>query len=437
MSAPLRRFACLLALAVWCLPARAAAADAPDFIRAEGRRFVDSQGHDFAMKGIGLGNWLVQEGYMFGFTRALAPHQIEAVVSGLVGKDDAARFWTDFHDSYITKDDIDFIAGAGFTTVRVPFHWKLFATDADPPALEGPGYALLDRLIGWCRERKLRVILDMHAAPGGETGVNHDDGVGFGLLFYVPRYERLTLAIWRKLAARYANEPAVLGYDLLNEPIAPYLDEASLNPFLEALYRRIGAAIREVDTHHVLFVQGAQWASNFTMFGPPFDSNMALSYHMFWADPVRASIAPMLDAAIARNLPLWLGESGESTDRWNTRFVALQDRFGIAWSFWTYKNLSTPSAVLSIQPIAGWDLLAQFGDAFPEAWPKVTPDMRARARAALSAYLAAMRVRNSFVNGCYLASLGLQDPSAPGKPCSTHPITPPLRLGMSDRAAAN
>jgi hypothetical protein len=418
--------ACLLTLAASSLPARAATAPKPDFIHTEGRRFVDSHGHDFPIKGIGLGNWLVQEGYMFGFTRALAPHQIEAVVSFLVGPDEAARFWTGFHDSYITKDDIDFIARAGFTTLRVPFHWKLFATDSNPPALEGPGYALLDRLIGWCREKNLRVVLDMHAAPGGETGVNHDDGLGFGLLFYVPRDEDLTIAIWRKLAARYANEPAVLGYDLLNEPISPYLDEATLNPRLEDLYRRIGAAIREVDHNHVLFVQGAQWASDFTMFGPPFDANMAYSYHMFWADPVRASIAPMLDLSIFRRVPLWLGESGELTDQWNARFVKLQEKYGIAWSFWTYKNLATTSAVLSVRQVPGWDLLAQLGGMPQADWPVVTAGMRARASAALDAYLTAMRVPNTVVNGCYLASLGLQDPTAAGKPCSTHPFTPPL-----------
>jgi hypothetical protein len=351
-----------------------------------------------------------------------------------VGPDEAQRFWAQFRDSYIARDDIDFIARAGFTAVRVPFHWKLFATDGAAPVLEGPGYALLDRLIAWCREKGLRVILDMHATPGGETGVNHDDGVGYGLLFYVPRNEALTVAIWRKLAARYADEPAVLGYDLLNEPICPYMDVASLNPRLEGVYRRIAAAIREVDKRHVLFVQGGQWASNFSMFGPPFDSNMAYSYHMFWADPVRASIAPMLDLSIARNVPLWLGESGELTDQWNARFVKLQEKYGISWSFWTFKNLNSTSSVLSIRPVQGWDLLAQFGGMDPADWPPVTPAMRDRARSALSAYLAAMRLPNTVDNGCYLASLGLQDPPAVGRPCSTHPVTSPVRVGFSARA---
>ena len=98
---------------------------------------------------------------------------------------------------------------------------------------------------------RLHVIIDLHAAPGGQTGVNHDDGPGFPLTFYVPQYRQLTIALWQKLAARYRDETAVLGYDLLNEPISPYSDVAYLNPQLEPLYRDIVAAIRSVDPNHV------------------------------------------------------------------------------------------------------------------------------------------------------------------------------------------
>ena len=91
--------------------------------------------------------------------------------------------------------------------MRVPLHWRLFAELGDKEArFEGPGWSLLDRLVDWCRESGLRVILDLHAAPGGQTGVNHDDGFGFPLTFYVPRYRRLTIELWRRLAAHYHDE---------------------------------------------------------------------------------------------------------------------------------------------------------------------------------------------------------------------------------------
>jgi endoglucanase len=245
-----------------------------DFIHADGPNLVDVTGKRFAVKGINLGNWLVPEGYMFKFMRARAPAEIAGIIEALIGLDEASRFWTAFRNVYVAEEDIRFIKAAGFNTVRVPLHWRLFVSDdGGADRFEGPGWYLLDRLVQWCRESGLRIILDLHAAPGGQTGVNHDDGPGFPLVFYVPRYRQLTVALWRELAAHYHDEPAILGYDLLNEPISPYSDVDYLNPRLEPLYREIVAAIRGVDTNHLVLLAGAQWSTSFAVFGRPFDAN--------------------------------------------------------------------------------------------------------------------------------------------------------------------
>ena len=416
----------LLALAVACVGrvTGARAADDAGFIHVEGKRFVGADGQDFVIKGISLGNWLVPEGYMFKFHRALSPRQIDAVFRHLVGDTDTYRFWQDFRDRYVTEADIDFLAASGFTTLRVPLHWALFLSDAEKPRFAGPGDALLDRLIGWCRQAGLHVILDLHAAPGGQTGVNHDDGVGFPLTFYVPRYRRETIALWTHLASRYAAEPTVLGYDLLNEPISPYADEAYLNPRLEDFYRDIATAVRAVDARHILFLEGAQWSSNFSVFGRPFADNLAYSYHMFWASPVRASIARMLDFSNANNVPLLLGETGELSDSWDERFRKLHEKYGVNWSFWTFKTMESHTTVLSIPAVPGWQTISVLGDTDPHDWPATTPAIRAQAEAAMHGYLRAMLFDNVTVNGCYLHALGLRDPGHPGTPCVSHPAAP-------------
>ncbi|HRE20359.1 MAG TPA: cellulase family glycosylhydrolase, partial [Rhabdaerophilum sp.] len=148
-----------------------------ELIQTRGRDLVKPDGEVFLVKGIGLGNWLVPEGYMFKFKKARSPREIEGLIELAIGKDDAQRFWQRFREDYVSEDDIAFLARAGFNTLRVPLHYKLFMTEpatarADEPVrFEGPGWALLDRFVGWSRKHGLRVILDLHAAPGGQTGI--------------------------------------------------------------------------------------------------------------------------------------------------------------------------------------------------------------------------------------------------------------------------
>ena len=392
-----------------------ALAASSNFIHAEGTRLVDASGARFDIKGINLGNWLVPEGYMFNFTRSRAPGEIAAVIEALIGREQASRFWREFHDVYVAEDDIRFIKAAGFNTVRVPLHWRLFVTPGDEASgaadrFEGPGWLLLDRLAQWCRAFGLHVILDLHAAPGGQTGVNHDDGPGYPLAFYVPRYRRLTIALWRALATHYRDEPAILGYDLLNEPISPYSDEDYLNPRLEPLYRDIVAAIRSVDANHLVVLAGAQWSTSFAMFGEPFDGNAIYTYHKFWAQPTRDSLQSYLNFRKRWNVPLLIGEAGEYNDDWNTKFRELHERFGIGWVFWPYKTLDSSTAAVSIRRPAGWELIASAGSTATDALDPATLPPHEQALAILNAYLQAAKFTNCDVNAGYLASLGLAAP---------------------------
>ena len=389
-----------------------AAAAPGDFIHADGTHLVDGNGSRFAIKGINLGNWLVPEGYMFNFKRARSPSEIGDVIEALIGPREAARFWSKFRDVYISEEDIRFIKAAGFNTVRVPLHWRLFVEPGDSSAdrFEGPGWRLLDRLVGWCRAAGLRVILDLHAAPGGQTGVNHDDGPGFPLVFYVPRYRQLTVALWRALAEHYRDDPTILGYDLLNEPISPYNDMDYLNPRLEPLYRDIVTAIRSVDNNHAVLLAGAQWSTSFAAFGRPFDANAIYTYHKFWAKPTRDAVQSYLDFSNRWKVPLLIGETGEYNDAWNKTFRELNERFGIGWCFWPYKSLDTETAVVSITKPKGWELIAEVGSRDVATLNARSLPPPTQAKAILDAYLEAAKFKNDRVNAGYLNSLGLAAP---------------------------
>jgi endoglucanase len=405
----------LLFLLSWLLPpplARAgdgesiAALPPPGFIHVQNRSFVTADGQPFLPKGIGFGNWLMQEGYMFKFKHALSPRQIDAGIVRILGRDGADAFWRRFHDNYISEADIRFLAAAGFNMVRIPLHYGLFVQPGNPPRFEGPGYRLLDNVIAWSGAAGLHVLLDLHAGPGGQTGVNHDDGTGYPLMLYLPSYRALTVALWRKLAERYRDDPTVIGYELLNEPISPYHDVYYLNDRLEPLYRDISAAIREVDPHHVIFLAAPQWSGNFSALGPPFLSNVAYIYHKFWSSTHIDAIQEYLNYGSRYNVPIFLGETGELTDEWNSAFRQLNEQHNIGWSFWTYKNMDTPTTVVSVPQPEGWDDVVAIADGLAEKEDGTKPS-REKAAAALDAYLDAIKIENAHINWSYVSSLGL------------------------------
>jgi endoglucanase len=400
----------LLAVIIVGLGSTAAASAQSRFVTTRGKTFASPDGKPLLLKGINLGNWLLPEGYMFKFKTANSPRLINEVISQLVGEDEARRFWKAFHENYITRDDIRLIKKSGFNSVRVPFSYRLFVVEGAPQLLEGPGYVLLDQVVKWCKEESLYVILDMHGAPGGQTGDNIDDSWGYPFLFESSESQDLTAKIWQKIASRYRNEPAVLGYDLLNEPIAHYFDTAYLNPKLEPLYRKIVTDIRKVDRNHIIFLGGAQWDGNFKVFGPPFDGKLAYTFHKYWMDVNQKAIQEYLDFRDKYNVPIWMGESGENTDQWIASFRTLLEEHDTGWCFWPYKKLDATSSIVSINLPAEWDAIITFAEGPRKTFEEVRKNRppKAKVQKALSDYLERMKFANCRVNQGYLKALGLK-----------------------------
>ena len=140
-------------------------------MRIEGQRFVEPNGQTLLIKGINLGNWLMPEGYMFKFEVAKAPRQIHDAFERLLGREDAAAFWQTFRERYIAEDDIRFIKSAGFNTVRIPLHHALFMREDG--AMEGEGWALLDRVLGWVRAAGLYAIVDLQDRKSTRLNSSH------------------------------------------------------------------------------------------------------------------------------------------------------------------------------------------------------------------------------------------------------------------------
>ncbi len=407
--------------------AAAAHAETPaPFARVDGTRILGTDGKPLLLRGMNLGNWLVPEGYMFRFEKGpQSAAQIEELFRDLVGPEAARAFWKQWRDTYVTRDDIQYLKRIGLNSVRVPFHYRVLASDGEPVVWHEDGFALLDRVIAWSREAGLYVILDMHCAPGGQTGANIDDSHGYPWLFEDAAAQARTIEVWKKLAERYRNEPAVLGYDLLNEPIPHWEGLDRYNPSLEPLYKRIVAAVRAVDPNHVIFLGGARWNTNFTVFGPPFDANSVYTFHKYWNETNDASIQPFLDFRAKHEVPLWLGESGENTDEWIAACIKLLEGHDIGWAFWPYKKIDATSSIVSIARPPYWDEVVAYAAARTydfEANYKLRPPLE-HGRAALAGLLENIRFARTRINRGYVKALGMT-PGVAAPDCAVTNLMP-------------
>ena len=138
------------------------------------------------------------------------------------------------------------------------------------------GFEIVDQLLDWCEQNELYLILDLHAAPGGQgyDAAISDYNSEFPSLWESVENQNKTIALWEQLAIRYKDEPWIGGYDLLNET---NWDLANFE--LRSFYVQVTNAIREHDTNHIIFFEGNWFANDFTGLIPPWDDNMAYSFH--------------------------------------------------------------------------------------------------------------------------------------------------------------
>ena len=327
------------------------------FVHVEGVNLIQPNGERLFIQGTNLGNWLNPEGYMFGFSKTNSAWMIDLLFKEAIGPDGTANFWKQFKDNYITQADIKFIAQQGANTIRLPFNYKLF-TDEDYMGLSSQqdGFQRIDQLISWCRQAGLYLILDMHDCPGSQTGDNIDDGYGYPWLFESEQSQQLFCDIWQRIAKRYAKESVILGYELMNEPIAHYFENKDeLNARLEPLYKRAVRAIRQVDRNHVILLGGARWNSDFFMFNDwTFDNNIMYTCHRYGGDATAEAINDYISFRDKTQLPMYMGEIGHNTNEWQADFVKVMKQANIGYTFWPYKKLDG-SCMMGIQRPEQWD----------------------------------------------------------------------------------
>lgn len=387
-----------------------------NYVYVEGKNIYSAQGEQLHLIGVNLGNWLLPEGYMFKLSNCNAPRKIDQAIRELIGNSATTAFWDSFLDNYITEADIKWLSEAGVNTIRLPFDYRLLTHD-DFLGRDMHGYQYLDKAIDWCEKHNIYVLLDMHAAPGGQTGDNIDNSDGYPWLMVDEGMKQQVCGIWQEIAQRYAGNTRIIGYNLLNEPIPHYFDKDSLKPNLEPLYKRITAAIREVDKNHIVFIGGAVWETDFSVFSEPFDDKLVYTFHKYWMPPVQKEIQEFVDFRDKYRVPILMGESGENDDAWVKEFRELLDKNEIHWTFWPYKKMDNTRGPMNFDKPDSYDDFIRYAESDRSTFKKIRNLKDSldgiepgAVKELLNQFVANSKFENCYPNKGYCDALGL-DPS--------------------------
>jgi hypothetical protein len=381
----------------------------PDgFVRESGTQLLDGDGRPLRLRGVNLGGWLLWEGWIFGEGMDyVGESTMMSNLSQLVGSDEAERFRAGVRANFVGDADFKAIATYGLNVARVPFSSRLLEDDAAPFTYKAEGWAVLDKLVQDAKRHGVYLVLDMHAAPCGQSMGFVSDYVGPQLLWNSGSCQDRTVAMWKAIAARYANENIIAGYDLLNESVtgdAP----------LRALYQRLTAAIREVDRNHLLIYEGNDIARTFDLFGQRLDANQMLSFHDYpWASPgedLSVRMAKYVAAAKRLDTPMWAGEFGQSGDEEVRRYVDTFDQEPVmaGWAQWTWKQAPGFSALQTIQySAAAKKLVLWMND------PRRSRPTLAEAQQGMADFIEAIRFPNTVSDASFRQQLGCRYGACP------------------------
>jgi len=348
---------------------------AQGFVHRDGQNIVDGNGKNIVFRGLGLGGWMVQEGYMIKTGEFAGPQfKIREKIVDVIGEENTIEFYKNYKNNGITKADIDSLAAWGFNSVRLPMHYNLYTLPIEKEPVKGEntwleeGFKMTDDLLQWCTDNKIYLILDLHAAPGGQgkdANISDYDETKPSLWESKENQDKM-IAFWKKIAERYKDNPWIGAYDIINEPNWNFsatnkngCDE-KLNAPLRELQVKVTQAIREVDKNHLIFIEGNCWGNNYNGIFPLWDDNTALSFHKYWNYNDAGSINQFLEYRKQYNVPIWLGESGENSNAWFTDAIRLMESNNIGWAFWPMKKIDNIAGVTSVIQPKGYDKLLHY-----------------------------------------------------------------------------
>ena len=216
-------------------------------------------------------------------------------------------------------------------------------------------------------EDKIKVVIDIHTAPGGAT-TNASNMFKPGQ----EHWQEVLLDVWEAIAKRYKNNPTIHVYGILNEPMGP---NSAVLPFMQEAV----ATIRAIDSKKKISITNSfgtpERFKNMPIY--PNDPNIWYETHMYFpasithqglnnrpapvpypnaeyqADEIIQQLEKVREFQLAENVPIYVGEfscsiygSAETRKRYLRDLTNLFETYGWRWTYHAWRE----SGVWDLEP---------------------------------------------------------------------------------------
>lgn len=327
-----------------------------DALHAEGEKLVNAKGDEILLKGVNLGGWLIQEDW---FTPVDNEDKGDLhtyrTLEERFGLEATYELVNIYQDNWITEEDFKNIRDMGFNCVRIPFWYRNFQSDENGTwILDENGQIDLSRLewaVDMCRKYGIYAILDFHAANGVQGYADHAGLSGTYHFFDRDEkgqwYREQAAEIWAVIAERFAGDPAIAMFDLLNEPMCDVPITNRIYSYIWEYYDMAYDAIRAKDPDRTICMIGT-WSVD--KLPDPDDygwKNVVYQYHQY--DNSESDYTTRISNGWACNydVPLYAGEFHPTGDNSNVTLdyiLTIYETNNMSWTVWTYKGYNSWAA---------------------------------------------------------------------------------------------
>lgn len=310
------------------------------------------QGDAVPLRGVNLGGWLLMEGWMCPMDcSGLADnYSVLQTLDSRFGVPTEQALITTYQDTWITTNDLDNIRALGMNYIRLPFWW------GNVEALDGSwrsdAFAQMDWLVTNAWHRGIYTLIDFHGLPGGQSLSQCTAIINQNQYWSNTSFQNQTTLIWSNVAAHFNGNPAVLGYDLINEPVG-----ASSQSALWIAYNSLYQTVRAADQNHIIVFEGC-WSGTgasgqklnwqWDVLPPPTKygwTNVVYSMHAYPGGAPTEEINKQVSDFKRHqswNVPDLIGEFNWENNTASDWQYGIQqfDQNNVNWSHWSYKATS-------------------------------------------------------------------------------------------------